>query len=118
MKMASVERNLRVKRQLVREASIILKEELKDPRIGFVTVTDATISPDLRHAKLFVSILGSSAEQAETLKALSHAAGFVRAEVGKRIRLRYTPEITFVQDTSAQYADHIFRLIDELHEKE
>ncbi len=108
----------RVQRQLLRETSVVLKEEMKDPRIGFVTVTEAQLSPDFRHAKIFVSILGSRDEQEETFQVLQKASGFVRAQIGQRIRLRYTPEITFMRDDSIEHVDRIFRIMNEIKTKE
>lgn len=108
----------RLQRQLFREATIVVKEELKDPRIGFVTITHAELSPDYRHAKVFVSILGSPGEQEETFKVLTHAAGYVRSKIGQRIRLRFTPEIQFVRDDSIQHVDRIFRILDEIKARE
>lgn len=93
---------------------MILKEELKDPRVGFVTLTGVDLSPDLRHAKIHASIMGSASEREDTLKALNHASGFVRSQVGRRIRLRYTPQIAFVLDDSIQHVDRIFRLLNEI----
>lgn len=108
----------RVKRQILRETTLILKEDLKDPRIGFVTVTSVELSPDLRVAKIFVSIMGETSEQEQTLKVLKNAAGYVRTQIGHRIRLRYTPEIIFLQDTSMEYVDRIFKILDDIKIKE
>lgn len=112
------QRSDRVRQQIKRETSIIFRDELKDPRIGFVTITDVELSPDLRHAKIYVSILGNNEEKVKTMDALFHAQGFVRAHLGKRIRLRYTPEIVFCCDKSLEAASHIYKLLDEVHVKE
>lgn len=103
----------RIQKQLLRETTAIL-QELKDPRIGFVTVTRTEITADVRHAKIFVSILGSAGEQDETFGVLSRASGFVRTQVGKRMRLRYTPEIQFVKDESGGYVDRVLKILDEI----
>lgn len=108
----------RVKRQLLRELTAIIKENLKDPRVGFVTVIDVELSPDLRHAKIFVSIMGNKKEQEETFQALTHASGFVRTQVGQRMRSRHTPEIVFIKDESMEYVSKIYRIMDEIKTKE
>lgn len=112
------QRSDRVRQQIKREASIILRDELKDPRIGFITITDVELSPDLRHAKIFVSVLGNDEERAKTMAALEHARGFVRTHLGRRIKLRYTPEVIFRSDTSLDSVSHICKLLNEVHAKE
>jgi len=89
---------------------------MKDRRIGFVTVTGVQMSPDLRHARIFVSLMGSESEKKESLEALNHATGWVRHELGQRIRMKFLPDIIFLTDTSQDYGEHIDRLIDEIHE--
>ena len=85
---------------LMREISNILQFELKNPKLGFVTVTDVEVTGDLRQATIYVSLFGSDEEKKASLQALKHAAGHVRSELGKVLRLRYTPEIAFANDTS------------------
>lgn len=89
----------------------MLQHEIKDPRIGFVTITRVEVSSDLRNAKIYVSIYGSSVEQDATIKVLSSARGYIRSELGKRIRLRHTPEITFKLDTSALKSVRVMELL-------
>ncbi len=91
---------------------------MKDRRIGFVTVTGVQMSLDLRHAKVFVSLMGTENEKNEGLAALNHAAGWVRHELGQRIRMRFSPEIVFLTDTSQEYGERIDKLIDEIREHE
>ena len=98
------------------EVSDIIFNELKDPRIGFVTVTSVACTEDLREAKIYVSVMGDEKKARDTLYGLESSLGFVRREVGKRIRLRFTPEISFALDTSLNYSDHIQRLLNEIHE--
>jgi ribosome-binding factor A len=98
------------------EIADVLLRRVKDPRIGFVTVTGVKVSPDLRHATVFVSLLDEGTAAAETLAALERAAGFVRAEVGQRMRLKYTPELSFKQDTTPSRAAHLEAVLDELNE--
>lgn len=106
----SVPRSERIREDFKREISDILRK-MKDPRIGFVSVTDVELSRDLRHAKVFVSIFGDVAEKENTLAALLHAQGFIRSELGRRIRLRHTPEIAFRLDDSIERGDRINRLL-------
>jgi ribosome-binding factor A len=103
--------------QIQHEVSLMISRDLKDRRIGFVTVTGVQLSPDLRRARVFVSTMGSENEKQESLEALKHAAGWVRHELGQRIRTRFLPEIVFQADTSQEYGDHIDKLIDETHEQ-
>ena len=98
------------------EVSDIIFNELKDPRIGFVTVTSVVCTEDLREAKIYVSVMGDEKKVRDTLYGLNSSLGFVRREVGRRIRLRFTPEISFALDTSLNYSDHIQRLLNEIHE--
>ena len=94
----------------------MISRDMKDRRIGFVTVTGVQLTPDLRHARIFISMMGSEGEKLESLEALNHATGWVRHELGQRIRMKFIPEIVFQMDTSQEYGEHIDRLIDETHE--
>ena len=94
----------------------MLFRNVKDRRIGLVTITGVDLSPDLRHAKVFFSAMGSEKQQKESLEALGHAAGWIRHELGQRIRMKFLPEIVFLPDTSQEYGERIDRLIDGLHE--
>ena len=93
------------------EMSKMLLTDLKDPRIGFVTVTDVEMTGDLREAKIYVSIMGGTEQVKSSLEGLNSALGFIRREIGQRIRLRFTPEISFALDTSLDYGDHIQKLL-------
>lgn len=93
------------------ETSKMLLKEIKDPRIGFVTVTDVEVTGDLREAKIYVSIMGNDEKVQESLEGLQSALGFVRREIGRRIRLRFTPEISFALDKSLDYGEHIQKLL-------
>jgi ribosome-binding factor A len=106
----------RVALQIQHEISLMISRNMKDRRIGFVTVTGVQISPDLRHAKVFVSLMGSEDEKKESLATLNHATGWVRHELGQRIRMKFSPEIVFLTDTSQEYGERIDRLIDEIRE--
>jgi ribosome-binding factor A len=98
------------------EIADLLLRRVKDPRIGFVTVTGVVVSPDLRHATVFISVLEEGARAAEALDALSRAAGFIRAELGRRMRLKYTPELVFKRDDTTGRAVRIEAIMDELHD--
>lgn len=93
------------------EMSKMLLNDLKDPRIGFVTVTGVEMTGDLRAAKIFVSIMGGAEQVKSSLDGLNSALGFVRREIGQRVRLRFTPEISFALDTSLNYGEHIQKLL-------
>ncbi|MBR4642278.1 MAG: 30S ribosome-binding factor RbfA [Selenomonadaceae bacterium] len=93
------------------EMSKMLLKELKDPRIGFVTVTDVEMTGDLREAKIYVSVMGGEEKVKSSLEGLNSALGFIRREIGQRVRLRFTPEISFALDTSLDYGDHIQKLL-------
>ena len=93
------------------EMSKMLLTDLKDPRIRFVTVTDVEMTGDLREAKIYVSIMGGEEQVKNSLEGLNSALGFVRREIGQRVRLRFTPEISFALDTSLDYGDHIQKLL-------
>ncbi len=109
----------RVAEQVKKDVSQIIGNEMKDPRLaGITSVTDVQLSRDLRYASIYVSIFGSDQEKEETLQTLIKATGFIRTEIGKRIRLRYTPEINFFLDNSIEYGAHIERVIKSLKEDE
>jgi ribosome-binding factor A len=100
--------------EMQHEISLILSRDMKDRRIGFVTVTGVELSPDLRHAKVFVSSLGGESEKKANLETLGHAAGWIRHELGQRIRMKFLPEIAFYADTSQEYGERIDRLLDQV----
>ncbi len=93
------------------EMSKMLLREIKDPRIGFVTVTDVEVTGDLREAKIYVSIMGGEEQVKSSLEGLHSALGFIRREIGRRIRLRFTPEISFALDNSLDYGEHIQKIL-------
>jgi ribosome-binding factor A len=96
------------------ELSELLRTRVKDPRVGFASVTHVEVSGDYRHAKIFISVMGSEEEQANTMKALKHATGFLRHELASRLTLRYMPEIVFKLDTSIEQGARILELIREV----
>lgn len=108
-------RTERLGEELREEIARMIAAKLKDPRIGFVTVTRVELPSDLRQARVFVGVLGSPAEREKTLTGLRQAAGFMRRELGQKLRLRHTPELTFVYDEGIEAHDRIARLLAEVH---
>lgn len=105
----------RVGEQMKKELTEIIGRKIKDPRIGFVTVTDVQVTGDLQQAKVYISVLGDDEQKENTLKGLAKAKGFIRSEIGHRIRLRKTPEIIFEFDESIDYGNRIETLLHDLH---
>ncbi len=99
-----------------REISEMLLKTLKDPRIGFVTITRVTVSDDCRMAKVYFSVMGTPADRERSMKGLNHAKGYVRKELGRRMRLRYAPDVAFQFDPSIEYGIHLEEVIHQLHE--
>jgi ribosome-binding factor A len=99
-------------------AEMLSRGQLRDPRIGFITITGVKVSPDLRVARVYYSSLGTEAERKETQAGLEAAKGFVRREVTSRVKLRVSPEIFFSFDASVDEGDKIDRLLREVKEKE
>jgi ribosome-binding factor A len=100
------------------ELAELISREVKDPRIGFATVTRVELSPDLQHAHVFVSVLGTPEEQQSSLEGLSSAAGFLRHEIGHRLTLWRVPELAFVLDHGAEADEKIEMLLKKIHERE
>lgn len=118
MIMATSRRVSRVSALIKREISQMLLTEIKDDRVGagMVSVTDVDVSGDLQHAKIFVSIYGTEEAKAETMAGLRAATGFVRSELGQRLRLRRTPELMFQEDRSLERGDRILSLLNQLNQ--
>ncbi len=108
----------RVAEFIKQEISVLLQRGLKDPRVGFVTVTDVEVTRDLRNAKVYISVFGSDEKRQESMDGLKAATGFIRREIGKHLRLRYIPEITFRFDDSVQYGAHINELLQDIKKTE
>ena len=103
----------RVNSLIRQEISQLLQRQVKDPRLGnFIAVTEVSTSADLKHAKVFVSSMGSEEEKQEALNALASASGFFRRELGKSLKLRRIPELSFIWDNSIERGDHLLQLID------
>ena len=117
--MATSRRISRVAELIRREVSQMLLNGIKDDRVGagMVSVTDVDVSGDLQHAKIFVSIYGSDEARAETMEGLKSATGYVRSELGHRVRLRRTPEVLFMEDRSIERGNRVLSLLNQINEK-
>jgi ribosome-binding factor A len=100
-----------------KEISEMLFRTIKDPRIGFVTITRVTVTEDCRSAKIYYSVVGSLDERKQSMEGLNSAKGYIRRELGHRMKLKYTPEIVFQFDPSIEYAVHMGELIHQLQEE-
>lgn len=101
-----------------KEMSTILREDLKDPRIGFTTITKVEITPDLRNAKIYYSVLGNEKVKKGTEVALNNAKGYIRTLVGNRIKLRLVPEIAFLVDRTYEHQDRIDEILGQIREQD
>lgn len=111
-------RKERVQDAIQKEVSDILQNELKDPRLGFVTIMSVEVSQDLRYAKIFYSVLGKDEEKKKSKEALDSALGFIRRLIAERIQLRFAPEIVFKEDQSSEYSIRIEEVLNEIKEME
>ncbi|AVO02395.1 30S ribosome-binding factor RbfA [Staphylococcus simulans] len=108
----------RIGEQLKQELMDIINNKVKDPRIGFLTITDVQVTNDLSQAKVYLTVLGKEKEVDDTFKALEKARGFIKAELGSRLRLRTIPELYFEYDHSIEYGNKIERMIQDLHKND
>ncbi|MYL33187.1 30S ribosome-binding factor RbfA [Pontibacillus yanchengensis] len=106
----------RVGEQMKKELGDIIGRKMKDPRIGFVTVTEVKVTGDLQQAKVYISVLGDEKQKHDSLLGLAKAKGFIRSEIGKRIRLRKTPEIMFEFDEAIEHGNRIEAIIQDLND--
>jgi ribosome-binding factor A len=118
--MASSRRVSKVSSLIKREVSQMLLNDIKDDRVGagMVSITGVETSGDLQHAKIFVSIYGTDNAKAETMEGLKASTGFVRRELGQRIRLRRTPEVVFIEDTSLERGDRMLNLLNKIRQED
>ena len=114
--MASTKRIERLNDQIRMEIAEILMTRVKDPRIGFVTVTSVNTAPDLRQAKVFVTVMADASASEKSFDGLKKAAAFIRSELGRRLHIRYIPELSFELDHSAQESERVLRLLDEIRQ--
>ncbi len=115
--MLSFKRSERVREMMIEEISDIIRNELKDPRIGFVTVMDADVAHNLRHADIYVSPMGTEEQKKNTIKGITSAAPYIRRLLGQRMKIKFVPEIAFKWDHTAEYSDRINRLLHSIKEK-
>lgn len=106
----------KVAEAIKKEVSSIIHHELKDPRRGFVTLTQVELTPDMRSAKIFYSVLGKEEDRLRTKNALASATGFIRTLIAQRIQLRFAPEIIFIEDRSQEYSVRIQEILEEIKE--
>lgn len=105
-------RGERLAEEIREQVARMIVSDLKDPRLGFITVTRVELAHDLGHARVHVGVLGSEAERKKSLLALQQASGFVRRELGRRLRIRHTPEIDFRYDKGLDATDRVARLLE------
>jgi len=109
----------RVNHLIRRELSELIQHQLRDPRLSeFITVTEVDTTPDLKFARVFVSSISGQENEQNTVLALNTAAGFLRSELAKIIRLRHIPELSFHWDNSIEHGDYILRLLDQINEEQ
>jgi ribosome-binding factor A len=108
----------RVGEQIQQEISSLLIKGLKDPRLGFVTITSVEVTPDLHLARVYFTVIGDEAVRRETAAGLKSSVPYLRRELGRRLRMRYVPDLLFLFDTSLEYGNRIETLIRELHAEE
>lgn len=104
----------KVSRMLREELSRIIREEINDPRLGFISITDIELTSDLKTATVYISAYGTPEEQKESMDVLFRATGFLRGELGRQVELRYTPELNFHLDKSIERGARIFELLNEV----
>lgn len=100
------------------EVGNMLLRDLKDPRLGFITVTGVRVTGDLREATIYVSLFGKEEDKKESMLVLEKSKGFIRKELGKRLKIYYTPEIAFEEDKSLDYGMHIEGLLKKIHKED
>lgn len=104
----------RVGEEIKKELSVLLQREMKDPRIGFVTVTAVDVTSDLQLAKVFISVFGSKEQREASIAGLQKAKGFLRTEIGRRVKLRHIPDLVFKLDESIDYGNKIENILREI----
>lgn len=114
----SFNRSSRLSEEIRREISTIIQNELKDPRIPMLTsITRVDVTKDLRYAKVYVSVFGDDEKKNKCIEGLRSASGFIRKEVGNRIKARFTPELIFEVDQSIEHGMHISKLLEEMNKE-
>jgi ribosome-binding factor A len=116
--MPNPHRQAKLGEQIAQEVSDLLRTRIKDPRVGFASITHVDVSGDLRYAKIFVSVMGANEDQKGTIEALHHATGFIRHELAGRLTIRFMPDITFKLDTSIEQGSRVLGLIREMQDQD
>lgn len=111
------QRTDRVADQIRCEIAELLLREVRDPRVALATVSRVEVSRDLGHARIWISVLGDEAERQKTMAGIEHAKGFLRSQIGHRLRLRVTPELAFELDRGAEYLQSMTELLASLHKE-
>lgn len=108
----------RVGEQIQKEISALLVKGLKDPRIGFVTITAVEVTPDLHLARVYYTVMGSGQVRRDTAAGLKSSTSYLRRELGRRLRMRYVPDLVFTYDASLEYGNRIESLIQQIHDRQ
>lgn len=111
-------KNIRINGEVKKELSVLISREIKDPRISPMTsVTDVEVAPDLKTAKVYISVMGDEEAKKETYQGLKSAASYMRGQLARNLNLRNTPELIFIMDNSIEYGVNMSKLIDEINSK-
>ena len=116
--MFTYKRSERVKEQMLKVINEVIKQEVKDPRIGFVTITRLELTENLRFARVYVSVMGSDDERSKSFKGIKSATSFIRSRLGKNMRIKKVPELNFVLDHGQEDSDRINRLMHQLESED
>ena len=107
----------RVADSLRKELSVLLMREVRDPRVALATISRVQVARDLGHARIWISVLGDEETRQQTMAGIEHAKGFLRSQIGRRLKLRVTPELAFELDRGAEYLQDMTALLDKLHKE-
>ncbi|MBP7586793.1 MAG: 30S ribosome-binding factor RbfA [Thermoanaerobaculia bacterium] len=111
------QRTDRVADSLRKELSVLLMREVRDPRVALATISRVQVARDLGHARIWISVLGDEETRQQTMAGIEHAKGFLRSQIGRRLKLRVTPELAFELDRGAEYLQDMTELLDKLHKE-
>ena len=111
------QRTDRVADSLRKELSVLLMREVRDPRVALATISRVKVARDLGHARIWISVLGDEEARQQTMEGIEHAKGFLRSQIGRRLKLRVTPELAFELDRGAEYLQDMTQLLDKLHKE-
>jgi ribosome-binding factor A len=114
----SRQRPERIQEAIRQEISIIAQSQIKDPRIGFITITKVELTKDLRYARVYFSVLGKNSDKNKALKGLNSAKGYIKGLIADRIKLRFMPEISFVIDNALEHTQHIYEILNSIKKPE